>query len=230
VDPLVIVCCFADLVYEYDFSAMAIVDPERDMRLLREHFSRMTEGELLQAARDAESLTDSARRAIADELRSRGLTQPDPAGWYEWEGQQWITVAQFRDLPEALLAKGSLESAATECHLLDDNLVRLDWFWSNVIGGVKLVVKPEEEQSARDMLSQPIPERFEVAGFGDYEQPHCPKCGSLDVTFQELEPVAYVSAYFNFPIPLKRPAWRCHSCYAQWEDDGVDVDRTEAGS
>ena len=203
---------------------MATVDPERDVRLLRESFSRMTESEVLQAARDTESLTDSARRVIADELRSRGLTPPDPAGWYEWEAQHWITVAQFRDLPEALLARGSLESAATECRLVDDNLVRLDWFWSNLIGGVKLVVKPEEEQSAREMLSQPIPERIEVAGVGEYEQPCCPKCGSLDVTFQELDrPVAYVSAYFNFPIPLQRPAWRCHSCYSQWKDDGVDA-------
>jgi len=180
---------------------------------------------LLQTARDAESLTDSGRRAIADELRSRGLTPPQPAGWHEWEGQRWITVGRFRDLPEALLARGSLESAATECHLVDDNVVRLDWFWSNLIGGVKLVVKPEEEQSAREMLSQPIPERIEVAGVGDYEQPRCPKCQSLDVTFQELDgPVAYVSAYFNFPIPLQRPAWRCHSCYSQWEDDGIDAE------
>jgi hypothetical protein len=210
---------------------MATVDPERDLRLLHERFSRMTESELLQAARDADSLTDSARTMIADELRRRRLTPPDPGGWDEWEVQHWIPVARFRDLPEALLAKGSLESASTECHLVDDNLVRLDWFWSNLIGGVKLVVKPEEEKSAREMLSQPIPERIEVVGVGVYEQPRCPKCGSLDVAFQELDrPVAYVSAYFNFPIPLQRSAWRCHSCYSQWEDDGVDAGNTTANS
>lgn len=195
------------------------------MRVLRENFSRMTEDELLQSARNADSLTDSARSVIADELRRRGLTPPDPAGWSEWERQRWITVAKFRDLPEALLAKGSLESAATDCHLVDDNIVRLDWFWSNLIGGIKLVVKPDEVESARQMLSQPIPERFEVSGVGDYEQPRCPKCGSLDITFQELDaPVAYVSAYFNFPIPLQRPAWRCHLCYSQWEEDAADND------
>jgi hypothetical protein len=210
---------------------MATPDPEESIRLLRERFSRMSEGELLQAAADMELLTDSAWTAITDELRSRGLTPPEPPGWYECEGQQWITVARFRDLPEALLAMGSLESAATDCRLVDDNIVRLDWFWSNLMGGIKLVVKPEEEQSAREMLSLPIPERIEVAGVGDYEQPRCPKCGSLDITFQELDrPVAFVSAYLNFPIPLQRPAWRCHSCYSQWEDDGIDADKRESPS
>jgi hypothetical protein len=215
----------------YDFSVVATVDPERDLQFLREQFSRMTEDELLQAARDADSLTDSARGVVADELRGRGVTPPGPPGWDEWEAQRWTAVAQFRDLPEALLAKGSLESAATECYLLDDNVVRLDWLWSNLIGGVKLLVRPEEEQSAREMLSQPIPERIEVPGVGDYEQPRCPKCESLDVTFQELDrPVAYVSAYFNFPIPLQRHAWRCHSCYSQWEDDATDVNDTGTNS
>jgi len=40
-----------------------------------------------------------------------------------------IVVAQYRDLPEALLAKGKLESAGIECTMTDDNIVRMDWFW-----------------------------------------------------------------------------------------------------
>jgi hypothetical protein len=206
---------------------MAIDDSER---LLRERYSRMTEDELLQTASDAEALTDSARKAMGDELRIRGLAAPGPAGWDEWEGQEWATVARFRDLPEALLAKGSLESAATECHLVDDNLVRLDWLWSNLLGGVKLVVKPEEEQSAREMLSQPIPERIEVVGVGDYEQPRCPNCQSLDVNFQELDPAAFLSLAINVPMPFHRKAWRCHACRALWTDDRADAGGSESHS
>ena len=130
-----------------------------------------------------------------------------------------VTIRQFRDLPEALLAKGSLESAGIECALGDDNMVRLDWFISNFIGGVKLRVQPEDAQVAEEVLTQPIPENFDVSGIGAYEQPHCPKCQSLDVTFQELnKPVAYVSSYFGVPIPLRRRAWCCKSCKAEWED------------
>jgi hypothetical protein len=140
--------------------------------------------------------------------------EPEP------EFQKFVTVRKFRDLPEALLAKGSLESAGIECRLFDDNMVRLDWFWSNLLGGIKLQVTQEEVGSANAILDQPIPEDLEVPGVGDYHQPRCPKCQSLDITYQELDkPVAYLSAYLNVPIPLERRAWRCLTCHVEWEED-----------
>lgn len=134
---------------------------------------------------------------------------------------EFVTIRKFRDLPEALLAKGSLESAGIECALIDDNMVRLDWLISNLLGGIKLQVKTEDSDVAEEMLRQPIPEHLEVSGVGEYEQPRCPKCGSLDINFRELNPSAYLSMALNVPIPFQRRAWRCHSCKVEWEDDGV---------
>ena len=57
----------------------------------------------------------------------------------EWD--DLVMIRQFRDLPEALLAKGSLESAGIEAFLVDDNMVRIDWFLSNLLGGIKLSVR-----------------------------------------------------------------------------------------
>ena len=37
-----------------------------------------------------------------------------------------VTLRHFRDVPEALLAKGKLESAGIACALADGNLVRMD--------------------------------------------------------------------------------------------------------
>ena len=148
----------------------------------------------------------------------------------EFEVQGMVTIRKFRDLPEALFAKGSLESAGIECALLDDNMVRLDWFISNLLGGVKLQVRPEDASVAEEILSQPIPENFDVPGIGEYEQPRCPKCQSLDVNFQEVAPAAYLSAAVSVPFPFHRRAWRCHSCDAEWEDDGTDAGRSEASS
>ena len=76
----------------------------------------------------------------------------------EVEFQKLITIRKFRDLPEALLAKGSLDSAGIESFLGDDNIVRLDWFISNLIGGIKLRVRPEDLEAAEEILNQPIPE------------------------------------------------------------------------
>jgi hypothetical protein len=147
---------------------------------------------------------------------------PEPAHG-EVEFRELVTIRQFRDLPEALLAKGSLASAGIDAVLLDDNLVRIDWFWSNLIGGVKLQVPAEDSQAANEILNQPIPENFDATGTGDYQQPRCPKCGSLDVTLQELhKPLAFGSAYLlSLPIPVHRGAWRCRSCKVNWEDEGL---------
>jgi hypothetical protein len=134
---------------------------------------------------------------------------------------EMVTLRQFRDLPEALLAKGSLDSAGIECALADDNMVRMDWFYSNAIGGIKLLVNRGDAADAEQVLTQPIPEHLDVAGVGAFEQPRCPNCGSLDISFRELQPAAYLTMFLNVPIPFHKRAWRCHSCDVEWEDDGV---------
>jgi wobble nucleotide-excising tRNase len=193
-----------------------------ERRRLADTYAAMSDGELESLARNPEALTETAWEALEDELDRRHLEIPiestDGAGKMDF--QKLVTIRQFRDLPEALLAKGSLESAGIACFLRDDNMVRLDWFISNFIGGIKLCVRPEDAQNAQQLLDEPILEGLYVQGVGLYEQPRCPKCGSLDINFRELDrPVAYLSAFLRIPIPLQRKAWRCQDCNAEWEDD-----------
>ena len=184
----------------------------------------MTDGELQRLARNAESLTELAWDALEDEMDRRHLEVSDDAPTEprrEMEMRELVTIRQFRDLPEALLAKGSLESSGIECFLADENLVRLDWFISNFIGGIKLKVRGPDVLNARKILDEPILEGLYVDGIGLYEQPRCPKCQSLDVNFQELDrPIAYMSAFLRVPMPVQRTGWHCHSCDAAWEGDG----------
>jgi len=202
---------------------MATIDPEHERGRLAELYTHQADGELERAAAQAYELTEAAREVLRAEMTKRGLNAPMvpyPPG-DEVELRNMVAIRRFRDLPEALVAKASLDSAGIDCALVDDNVVRLDWFWSNLLGGVKLTVDAENVSAAEEMLGQPIPEHLDVAGVGEYEQPRCPKCGSLDVNFQEIAPVAYVSAWLiSMPIPVHRRAWRCHSCQVEWEDDG----------
>jgi hypothetical protein len=228
---------------------MAMIDPEQERRRLADYYAGQMDGEIEQTAAQAYELTDFAKQALRAELAKRGLSptfveqapespapgpQPgdpppsEPLVEEEFppegsvlEMRNMVTIRQFRDLPEALLAKGSLDSAGIQSTLLDENIVRLDWFWSNLMGGIKLRVDAEDAADAEEVLSQPIPENFDVTGIGEYQQPHCPRCNSLDVTFRELDPAAYLSLAINVPIPFHRRAWRCRSCNAEWEDDGV---------
>lgn len=154
-------------------------------------------------------------------LKADGTQQELPEVEGEDDIDGMVMIRTFRDLPAALLAKGSLDSAGIKCALVDDNVVRMDWFWSNAMGGVKVLVNREDVAAAEEILAQPIPEHFDVSGVGEYEQPRCPKCGSLDINFRERQSSAYLSMALNVPIPFHRRAWRCHSCEVEWEDDGV---------
>jgi hypothetical protein len=201
------------------------LDDLRERRRLAANYAGMTDGELRQLASNSASLTELAWDALEDELDRRHLEfsdeeSPEPAQSQRLEMRELVTIRQFRDLPEALLAKGSLESAGIECFLADENLVRLDWFISNFIGGIKLNVRTADAEDAQKLLDEPILEGLYVQGVGLYEQPRCPKCQSLDVNFQELDrPIAYMSAFLRVPLPVQRPAWHCHACDAEWEDD-----------
>ena len=209
-------------------------DKQTERRRLADNYAGMPDGELQRLARNAQSLTEWAWEALEDEMDRRNLNYPeDPAAQPSqcMELQELATVRQFRDLPEALLAKGCLESAGIECFLADENLVRLDWFISNFIGGIKLNVRAADIENARTILDEPILEGLYVQGVGLYEQPRCPKCQSLDVNFQELDrPIAYMSAFLRVPMPIQRSGWRCHSCDAEWEDDGAEGGKNKSQS
>jgi hypothetical protein len=233
---------------------MARIDPEQERRRLIAFYAGQMDGELEKVATQAYELTDLARETLKAEMVRRGLgiqlvenapiivkkeflpmpgDPPPPklpaepvTSDGEFELRNLVTIRKFRDLPEALLAKGSLESAGIDAVLNDENVVRMDWYWSNLMGGIKLKVDAENAEVANSILDQPIPEDFDVAGIGEYEQPHCPQCHSLDVNFQELDPAAYLSLALGVPMPFHRKAWRCHSCRAQWEDDRADTARS----
>jgi hypothetical protein len=211
----------------------SFLEQQRERRRLAANYAAMTDGELQKLARSAESLTEVAYDVLEDELDRRQLEFPDdeygePSERHQLELRELVTIRQFRDLPEALLAKGSLESAGIQCFLADENLVRLDWFISNFIGGIKLNVHVADEANARKILDEPILEGLYVQGVGLYEQPRCPRCQSLDVNFQELDrPISYMTAFLHVPIPVQRPAWHCQSCGAEWEEDNADGARND---
>ena len=202
---------------------MSSLEAQNERRRLAENYAGMTEGELQRLARHSDSLTEAAWEALEDEFDRRHLEWPEDEAtvpWEEVELRKLVTIRQFRDLPEALLAKGSLESSGIECFLADENLVRLDWFISNLIGGIKLSVKAQDVENAKIILDDGILEGLYVQGVGLYEQPRCPQCQSLDVNFQELDrPIAYISAFLRVPLPVQKKAWHCQACDAEWEED-----------
>ena len=198
-----------------------MLPPEEERERIASVYSAMSDEELRQIAESGDELSDSAQEALRAEVAKRGLKMEiaPSRGKDVFEFNETVTVRKFRDLPEALVAKGSLESAGIQAYLMDDNMIRLNWFRSNFFGGIKLKVHVEDAEAASEILNQPIPETMDIEGIGTFEQPKCPRCQSLDISHEELNKIlSYGAAYAGVPIPVYKKGWTCHACGNRWEE------------
>jgi hypothetical protein len=197
-------------------------DPVDERRRLAELYSSLTEGELRKIAEDPQSLTAPAIDTLSSEFARRNLTlnldvlpRPEPHP----DVPDLVIIRRFGVLPDALLAKGALESAGIECFFDDANIVRMDWFISNAVGGVKLLVRPDDLAVANEILNQRIPATLDVPDVGEYHQPRCPKCESLDVISEVVKKVdEEVSTESDPNAPSYQRGWKCESCGHAWPD------------
>lgn len=134
------------------------MDPEKERERLSKIYSTKTDEELQQVDTESGELTDIAQEALREELARRRLPQnferPDVAGEDELEFRDLVTIRAFWGLLEAQLAKGLLDSAGIESFLFDDNMVRMDWFNANALGGVKLRVDAHNVEAANRVLQE----------------------------------------------------------------------------
>jgi hypothetical protein len=193
-----------------------------------ERYGKMSEAELMNLAREYDELVDDAQAALRTEFARRGLEPPliedeDPPQETSDAGSL-VTVGRYRDMAEAFVARAVLEQAGIDCLLRDENTVRMDWLWSNLIGGMRLQVAAKDEAAAKELLAQPIPREFPVDSGEQFEQPICPKCGSAEVVANDPDrKVLAASMLIKIPLPHRKPQdeeWRCLTCGCRWRDDG----------
>lgn len=91
--------------------------------------------------------------AAPESVPERFLESPPPAD--DSADMALVTIQRFRDLPPALLARSKLESFRIDCFLADENMVRVNWCYSNVIGGIRLQVRVRDVQIASEILEAP---------------------------------------------------------------------------
>jgi hypothetical protein len=138
---------------------------EPEWQRFAQRYTQMSDNELVKLALESAELSDAAWDALEDELDRRNLEIPGPepsASASSPEFRNLVLLRRFRDVPEALLAKGMLEASGIECFLADENMVRMDWFISNLLGGVKLLVQPADFSKASRTLNEPADVKFEA--------------------------------------------------------------------
>jgi hypothetical protein len=188
---------------------------------LAAQYAQMSETELVELARSYDGLLEIAQVALRAEFARRGLEPPLAEEPDEWEFRRLVTVRRYRDLAAAYAGRSLLESAGIPAWIADENLVRMDWFYSNLIGGMRLQVDESKEAAAREILEAGAPETITYGEQEVYVQPTCPKCGSAEITLGSATDRgrSLVALYLlAIPVPQKEAAWHCEACGAQWVD------------
>jgi Putative prokaryotic signal transducing protein len=67
------------------------------------------------------------------------------------EAAELVTIRQFGNLSDALMAKGCLDSAGIESFLADSNMA---WMDSPLVRGMRLQVSPDDAETAIALLDQ----------------------------------------------------------------------------
>lgn len=195
---------------------------------LAAQYAQMSETELMELARSYDGLQEVAQAVLRAEFARRGLEPPLVEEPEEMEFRRLVTVRRYRDLMEAFLGRSLLESAGISSWVADENLVRMDWFYSNAVGGMRLQVDENDEAAAREILEERAPRTITFGEEEAFVQPICPKCGSTEVAMGDgTERGRSLAALYvlAIPVPPRKPMWHCEACGAHWVDTENDEGR-----
>jgi hypothetical protein len=141
-----------------------------------------------------------------------------------YEPERYVVVETFTSPWEAQLARARLEAEGIETLVADEHLVRMDWFISRAIGGIKLKVRQEDAERAAEALrpSDPIPE-IDLVTEAEAHCPRCPSCNSDNLTHERWSRLAFFGSclLFGFPLPVPRNRWSCRRCGEVWREDDL---------
>ena len=190
---------------------------------LAAQYAQMSETELMELAQSYDGLVEIAQSALRAEFARRGLEPPLVEEPEEWELRRVVTVRRYRDLAEAYVGRSLLESAGIPSWIADEHLVRMDWFYSNLVGGMRLQVDERDEATAQEILNEGTPETIAYGEKQVYTQPTCPKCRSAEITLGSgtEQGRSLVALYvLSIPVPPRETTWHCEACGARWVDSG----------
>ena len=146
----------------------------------------------------------------------------------------WLLAATFWTPTDAHLARIRLESKQIDCLIVDENIVAMQWLWANAAHGIKLLVPPDKVEEARAALernddsteesaeaSAEVEDDFtanEYPDASDTHEPHCPKCGSVNVYPKRLARRSTFASILllGFPLPFISNQWMCEECKNEW--------------
>ena len=125
---------------------------------------------------------------------------------------------------EAHLAKGLLEASNIEVIMKDEYTVQVNNFYSNAIGGVKLLVEEDQVEDALSILKeggyikfQDHKSKTDIKKFSTEYKEKCPYCESTNIIKKKNYSYAVLSILLlGFPIPFHKKRYFCFECNNEW--------------
>jgi hypothetical protein len=127
-----------------------------------------------------------------------------------------ITLTTFTYPTEAYPLMTRLEEEGIECFLADENIISVNPFLSNAVGGVKVNIKEEDAEQALQILKEikDNVKKVDKKWAEDFEpvDTYCPVCESHQVFTDK------VSFLKNILSGLSAKKLYCADCGNEWEE------------
>lgn len=139
----------------------------------------------------------------------------------------WSIVQTFMFPQDAYMARAYLESAGLETIIQDDVMAQVYSLYSNAIGGVKLLVRNAELDTAIWVLTEGGYLIADPKGQAEHwvwaartgDKRHCPFCHSENIA--KVREVNVAAGIVHFMLgglfPEFRPVWKCYNCGMAWK-------------
>ena len=147
-----------------------------------------------------------------------------------------VVVATFQEPTQAHVARSLLESAGIRAALDGEYHIAMDWFVSNAMGGVKLIVHERDFETATWLLHEvrldkSAPEITDETD-DDASLEKCPFCGSIEIYPERLHrKLVFLSLMvLGIPLPFLSGKTVCETCGNRWDSSNAGKQPSIDGS
>lgn len=126
------------------------------------------------------------------------------------------TVAAFSHAHGAHLVRGRLEAEGLSAFVGDENLIGLNWMYSQAVGGVKVWVADVDYEAALRVLGADHSLRPEEIHADGPEEEYCPSCGSAAIERPYSRWSLISSLILAVPVFFRKKYQECARCGTRW--------------
>lgn len=142
--------------------------------------------------------------------------------------ENWLVILTFVYPHEAHMAKVYLESEGIETQIRDELTAQVNNFYSNAIGGVKLLVKESDLAIGIELLKKGgyitdpgfQEAKIEIVSVKKgFVKDVCPFCKSENISIKRVPNILVVIILFVFriPFPVFKKSYKCFDCGKEWK-------------